>query len=116
MILELQLLVDEPFYDLQTDFDGVDYSLYFAYNQRLDQWFMSISDATGAPIVRGIAIVCNWGLLSNYSDERLPRGILMCQTNVATDTTPPGLAELGPGRRCNLVYLTADEVTAVADA
>lgn len=109
MILELQLLVDEPFYDMTVNLDGVDYQLAFLYNQRFDSWFLSVYNTDGSPIVLGIAVVCNWGLLSNYSDARLPRGILMCQSNIANDTSPPGLAELGPGRRCKIVYLTADE-------
>lgn len=110
MILELQLLNDEPFYDVTTNLDGVDYQLSFMYNQRLDEWYLSVRDSDGSPIVLGIAIVCNWGLLSNYSDARLPRGILMCQSNIATDNTPPGYTELGPGKRCKIVYLTEDEL------
>lgn len=112
MIVVIPLLADEPFYDLTTDLDGSDYKLSFMYNQRMDQWYLSIADAAGDPIVRGIAMVCDFGLLNPYSDARLPRGILVVQSAIDNDRTPPGFTELGPDRRCSLVYLTADEAGA----
>lgn len=113
MILELQVLPDEPFHDVTMNLDGVDYTLSFMYNQRIDQWFLSVRDSAGLPIVLGVAIVCDWPLLRAYNDARLPAGTLMCQSNVDTDKTAPGLGELGPGRRCALYYATRGETFGV---
>lgn len=99
---------DDPFYKQVTALDGVDYTLTFTYNQREDVFYLTIGDATGADIVRGLKLVCLWPLLLGQTDPRLPKGILMVVSNT-TDDSPPGLADLVSGGRCELVYLPFGE-------
>ncbi len=98
---------DDPFYTQFTNLDGKDYFLTFTYCQREACYYLTVGDESAVDIVRGIKLVCNWPLLLGKRDERLPPGTLMVLSNT-TDTTTPDLGELGPEKRCELVY---DSVT-----
>jgi len=99
---------DDPFYKQVTSLDGVDYTLTFTYDQREDVFYLTIGDAVDNDIVRGLKLVCLWPLLLGKVDARLPKGTLMVISNT-TDDSPPKLADLVSGGRCELVYLPFGE-------
>lgn len=111
MIVVIDTLLDEPYQDLTVDLDGITFQLSFLYNQRFDRWYLSIRDAAGLPIVYGIKMVCLYNLIKTYNDERLPPGSLVVFSSIVTDQSPPGLSELGSGRRCSLYYIESGDTT-----
>jgi len=93
-----------PFYTQKTRLDGVDYILGFRYSQREDRWYFSIYDSEENPILLGLKLVTNWPLLQAYRFNTLvPPGEIMA-IDLTNDGTPPGLDELGEGKRVQLTY------------
>ena len=107
---------EDPYYSQRTQLDGRDYVLTYAYNEREERWYLSIADEDEVPIATGIKLVANWSLLHPYRyDARTPPGQITC-SDISGDGTPPKLAELGAGKRCELLYWTRAELDAIAAA
>jgi hypothetical protein len=85
------------------------YQFWFDYNGREDRWVFHIGTETGESLVRNVKCVPNFPLLKRYPDRRLPEGTLMIVHWFDQDDTPPGLDELGPDKRCQLIYLEPGE-------
>ncbi len=100
---------DVPFYTQRTDLGRLDYLLTFVYNQREACWYLTLADIQETVLVSGVKIVCDWDLLQQKSDLRLPPGFLMAISNTL-DNTPPDVDELGEGLRVQLYYFTTDEL------
>jgi hypothetical protein len=105
-ILQINLAPGVPSYRQRTILDGVEYVLELLFSQREGRWYLSIRDATGAPLALAIKLVANWPLLYRFrSVVGLPPGEL-----VAADVRPvpvdPTLAELGDV--VQLCYIEAD--------
>lgn len=97
----------DPFYVQRTRLDDSDFVLHFSYNQRTERWYLSVHDDEDAPILSGLKLVANWPLLRHYhADTRVPPGELIV-VDLTGDGSPPTLDELGPGRRCELIYQPA---------
>lgn len=106
---------------LNTRFDGsywysrtytlgeADYSLDFSFNSRMGSWFLDVSDANGSPIVTSIRLIPNRNLLAQFSDTRLPPGVLFVNDS-SGNAIEPGVGELGEGQRCQLVFFTPAEL------
>ena len=95
-----------PFYTQRVTLDGRDYNLRFAWNQRLERWYLDIRDGADVSLLVGLKLVTNWPLLLAYHhDERLPAGELVVMTSLP-DNSPPGYMDLGVGLRCELTYLS----------
>jgi len=102
-------LLDAEYWTQKTRLDGRDYVLHFAYNERLDRYYVSIHDDEDVPLVAGLKLVTNFPLLRRYHwDERVPSGELMAMS-LQTDVTPPRFGELGEGRRVELTYFSTEE-------
>lgn len=93
----------------RTTLDGRDYIVRADYNQRESRWYLSLHDQTDDPILSGKAVVVGWDLLRLVVDERRPPGRLYALDYSGTGHDP-GLDEIGPGLRVELVYADADEV------
>src|SRR5690242_7133103 len=94
--------------------EGSDYVFDLAYNQREDRWYLSISDSESNPVVSGVKLVTNFPLLRRYhSNTAVPPGELMC-VSLTGDDSPPGFADLGVGRRCEITYWEAATSQALA--
>lgn len=92
-----------PFYSLRTTLDGNGYTLHFRWGTREERWFLSIHDGEDQPILQSIKLLTNWPLAQYQKAKGLPAGVLIV-TTASQDTSPPGLEELGIGRRCELTY------------
>ena len=56
------------------------------------------------PVLLGLKLVANWPLLRHYHhDPRVPPGEFFVM-DLTGDRTPPGLDDLGEGKRCELTY------------
>lgn len=106
----------DPYYDQTVTLDGRPYLLTFRYNQREDRWYMDVADvdsnadiANGIKIVVGVDLLAKWRYLANC-----PAGVLVCNNNSQTDDSAPGLSELGPGLRCELMYITLADAQTLA--
>lgn len=101
--LVIPVLADTPLFSLRVQLDGVDFQLGFDYSGREDRYYLSVSDADGDLIVGGLKVVDNWFLLTRVADSRRPMGDIMA---LQTDGYgPPGLNDIGPGRRVQMLYL-----------
>jgi hypothetical protein len=103
---------DTPHFDQVTNLDGVEYLLQFRYNQREERFSVSIGSPDGTIYHRSAVIICNWPLFQDNPDPRLPPGMLMVIPS-GNDDSPPTLGELGPGKRCELMYLEAADLAEV---
>lgn len=108
MILQIPTF-DSPFYTQVIDLDGVDYLFDFRYNQRENAWYFSIALVDETPLVSGIKIVVNVGLLQRFPSPLLPPGLLIALSNT-TDQSPPGIGELGTTSRVTLLYFDKAEL------
>jgi len=94
----------DPYYSMRTRLDGKDYILAFAWNEREERWYLTISDSDGNQLLAGLKLVANWPLLARYhADPNVPPGELMV-VDQTQDGSPPGLEELGENARCVLCY------------
>ena len=73
-IVQLPIRTDIPAYDIQTELDGVLYTLGFSFNARANYWVMDISDANGTPILMGLRVISGWLLSDRFVMENLPPG------------------------------------------
>lgn len=113
MPVNLPLLVDTPYFDVEAQLDGVLYAFTFRWTARDSQWTFDLADADRDPIVSGIAVVVDFPLARRCADARMPPGAFF-----AVDTTggqvDPGETDLG--RRVVVVYYTADELASALAA
>lgn len=87
----------------RTRLAGSEYLLKLRYNQRLDRHFAELYDTDGS-LIRGSAkVVAGTPLWAEARyEERLPDAVLFPLT-LNPDTSPPGLEDLGEGRRVELI-------------
>jgi len=97
-----------PFYEITVPLQGQSYKFEFRYNQREGRWYFSMS-LNGDDLVSGVKVVCRVNLLYRAADTRLPPGVLMALSQEGGDSSPPGLEELGVGRRVTLTYFEMPE-------
>lgn len=110
MAVTLQLLADTPFFEVDSQLDGTLYRFTFRWNARNAQWSFDLTDADGDPIVLGVAVVVDFPLMHRaMHDPRMPPGALFA-VDTANTQTDPGLDDLGPERRVQLLYFTAAEL------
>lgn len=97
-------------YTFRTTLDGSDYLFELDWSTREERWYLSLYDVTGALLCGRVKLVPNWPLL-RYVHHRsgMPSGELAVVTS-SERKQPPGLYELGPDARCELVYITEDEL------
>jgi hypothetical protein len=69
MIVKKCPLFPQPFYKYTVDLSNETFTLSFRWNGRLEQWLMSIEDAEGKIIARGIALVPLYPLTDQLSLE-----------------------------------------------
>lgn len=99
----------DPFYVQRTDLEGREYVLTFDYSTREGVWYLTIADDTETVLAAGVKLTVGLPLLYRFKDARMPPGLLFVYSSTGDDS-PPGLADLAPGGRCTLDYMTSDEL------
>lgn len=110
--MQLVRTFEEPFYTMTTVLDGADYLFEFRYSQRESCWYFTISLTDGTALVSGVKVVCNRSLLTRFANIQLPKGVLVAMAT-GPDASPPGLTELGAGKRVELIYASAEELASL---
>lgn len=99
---QIPLQIDTPSYSMRVTLTGVVYTLHFAYNGRIDRYYVSVHDDKDNPIVTGMRVICDWMLMRKCQSTGRPKGeIVFSDTTKSGD--PPGLHELG--RRVLCYYI-----------
>lgn len=118
MSLTVPTSVELSSYSQRTQLDGEDFVLFFQYNERLDRWFVDVTDQDEKPIASGLRLTTNFPIERFIRDERRPAGVLMVvdQQGAGDDqdvlnqlTRDAGLFELGD--RFVLIYFEEAELT-----
>lgn len=60
-------LYKDPFYSYNASLDKKDFFFTFRYSDRAENYLMSIEDADGNSILKGVKLVCGLGLVGGYS-------------------------------------------------
>ena len=104
-LLQIKTLTDgTTHYTLRTNLDGVDYQFAFDWSEREERWYLGLYTAAGDLLCSNVKILTNWPMLSFYHyREGMPAGELMA-VSLSQDSSPPGMFDLGLGRRCELTY------------
>lgn len=93
------------FWTQTTTLDGAAYLLSFFYNSREDAYYLNIDSADATiSYATGVKLVPGVFLLSTYAT---PPGelVVLAPDAPAGDDSTPQLGELGPGARCQLLYI-----------
>lgn len=106
MILQVPLTPSVPAYHLETVLDDVTFVLDVRWNYRTEQWQVSISDADGAPLATGVALVLGAFLGRRTADARMPAGVLVL-SDLSGAGVDAGFDDLGT--RVCLYYYSASE-------
>lgn len=98
----LPLFVDTPLYTERVTLNGREFLLRFDFTAKEDRWYLSIFDAAGVAVRRGIKIIPQWDMLRLCADERQPRGVVFFADLRGSGSAAPAFADLG--RRVALFY------------
>ena len=80
------------------------------YNTRDKAWYLDLLEQDETPIIYGLKLVINWGLLARYQDDRLPPGELIT-VDLAGDSNEVDRDNFGDTVR--LVYISEAELDAL---
>jgi len=94
---------DDAFYSQRTVLDGTPYIFTFRLNQRENTYFLDVELDDGTVLASGVKIVCNVPLLERLVHDLRPKKTIIALAG-GDDTSPPGLGDLGDGRRVQLYY------------
>jgi len=98
---------DNSTYKQTIQIEGIYYILDIHWNTRDEAWYLSIYLADLTPIVTGIKLVIDYELINDYKVDSMPPGALFL-IDTSLKGFPCGRVDLG--QRCQLIYLTADEL------
>ena len=97
------------------ELDGVAYQLKFGWNDSSESWTMDIRTAKNVDIVRGVSVVPNFPLLSQYRrySNGLPAGELIAVSTQAAESI--GREDFLNGR-FELMYIPRGEIDVILEA
>lgn len=97
------------------ELDGVAYRLKFGWNDKSESWTMDIRTAKNVDIIRGVCVVPNFPLLSQYRryGKDLPAGELIA---VSTQTAESIGREDFLNGRFELMYIPRGEIDVILEA
>jgi len=94
---------DSPTYDQVSDLGRRLYRLGFRYNARDGSWYLSVATQGGTALAEGRKLRIDWDTLRQFSDARLPDGVLSLP-DADGSRVEPGRDDLG-----SRLHLTFDE-------
>lgn len=97
----------EENYSIEVSLEGVSYVLSFLWNARCEAFFISMAGVDGTKLISGTKLVADTPLFSNVRAG--PPGALVVFDS-SGERRDPGKLELGKDKRCQLYYITAEEV------
>lgn len=113
MPLIVPVFPGEPLYNERVRLEGRDYIFRFDWSNREGRFYMSIKDQDETPILLGLKVIANWGLIMrHHADPRVPPGELIA-LDLESGGTPPGLRDFGTRVRL-FYYASGEDVAALA--
>lgn len=98
-----------PYSTQRTVLDGTEYLFRFFYNAREDRWAFDLLTEDERVLLSGCRIMPEVYLLRRYHYmDGMPPGEILCLSYQGDD--PPGLEDLVPGGRCELLYVSAQDL------
>lgn len=95
--------------------DGMTYKLHFCWNDYKQQWTMDLRDSQNKDIVRGLAVVPNYPLLSPHRRANVPPGEILAVVVNADTGKFIGRSDFINGK-ATLVYIPEGERNAILAA
>jgi hypothetical protein len=86
-LLQLPLDSKEPAYTVDIDLSGNAYRFYLEWNVRGEFWTIGIYDSSDSMIAK-TTLVSDTPLFINFTDSRLPTGLLYCIDTTDSNTDP----------------------------
>lgn len=113
-MIDIRLPRDTPLYTIEVALDGVRFTLRFDYSAREDRYYLSVYDADGAAVRRGLKVLPNVALLRLVRVDNRPASELVfwVPASKGADDVPPNYEALG--RSVQLTYLDTDTLEAEA--
>lgn len=107
MPLIVPVFPGEPLYKERVRLEGRDYIFRFDWANREGRYYMSIFDQDEEPLLLGVKVIANWGMLTRHHfNPALPPGELI-PLDLEQGGEPPGFRDFGT--RVRLFYYTSDE-------
>lgn len=100
--VQIPIFSDTPLYTQRVTLNGSEFLLRFDYSGKEDRWYLSVFDAAGIAVRRGVKVIPNWDALRLVATETKPRGILFFADGSRGAKSAPAFADLG--RRVALFY------------
>lgn len=101
---------DETNYTIAPTLDGIPYRITFRLSEREACYYVDLALADGTLLVTGKKLVCSVSIWKRQRyNLNVPQGHVVCVASPGQSLDPPGLGELGDGRRCVLAYFTKAE-------
>lgn len=88
MFFQIPARNDLPNYSFRINLSGTNYTFDFHYNVRMSRWILDISDASGNPILSGIALLILRDLTRQYVTLAIPPGVIFATDDTQQDTQP----------------------------
>lgn len=107
MPLIIPLFPGEPLYEERVRLEGRDYVFLFDWHDRSQRYYMSIQDLEGNPLISGVRVLANVGLITRkHFNPNLPPGELFA-IDQEQGGVPPSLYDFGT--RVKLFYFESTE-------
>jgi hypothetical protein len=97
----------QPLYKERVRLEGRDFVFRFDWNHRESRFYASIFDVDEAPLLLGVKVLSNWGMLTrSHFNPGLPPGELI-PIDLESGGVPPTFNDFGT--RVRLFYYASDE-------
>jgi hypothetical protein len=100
-ILEIPTRNDLPSYSYVISLDGVNFTLAYTFNDRMQKWFLNLADASGNQIVSQVPVIASMPLFDRFVAEAVPAGTLFA-FDTSGQNMDPGRFDLGD--RVRMLY------------
>ncbi len=103
---------DEAALTWTTSLDGLFYRFSLTWEERAAGWYLDLEVASPSePLVTGKRLTMFSDMFEVYRArvDGLPPGVIRLYSRNIINLSPPGFYDIGPGRRCFLVYMTQEE-------
>lgn len=94
---------DTPHYTARYQLGANTYTFSFAHNQRLDRWYVTITDSDGGQIAGNRKLLQGVNLLQGATHVNRPPGALYVVSTTSDDS--PRIGDIGEGLAFSLVYV-----------
>ena len=86
--LTLPLSSEYPFFKFTIPLSGVDFTLHFRYNSRMDRWMMDIADQADNMLLAAIPLLVSRNLLERFDNSAFPAGVFFVTDDTGNESDP----------------------------